>query len=39
MHNIPDIINTEDGITKPLGWVLYSIYAIYIMVNYNISFE
>ena len=39
MNHIPGIINSKDDITKPLGWVLHSRHAIYLMEYYNISFE
>ena len=31
MHHIPIIINPADDVTKPLGWVLHYMYAIYLM--------
>ena len=31
MHHIPGIINTADDLIKPLGWVLHSRHARYLM--------
>ena len=39
MHHIHGIISPVDDLTKPLGWVLYSRHARYLMRHYNISFR
>ena len=38
MHRVPGVINPADDITKPLGWVLHSRHARYLVGHYNISF-
>ena len=38
MHNIPGVINPTYDINKPLGWLLDSRHARYLMGYYNISF-
>ena len=38
MNNVPGIINPADDITKPLGWVLHSRHARYLMGHYNMCF-
>jgi hypothetical protein len=35
MTHIPGVINPADDLTKPLGWVLHSRHARYIMGHYN----
>ena len=39
MYHIPGIINPDDDLTKPLGWVLHYRHARYLMGHYNISFR
>ena len=38
MNHIAGIISLSGDLTKPLGWVLYSRHARYLMGHYNISF-
>jgi hypothetical protein len=35
LKHIPGVINAADDLTKPLGWVLHSRYARYIMGHFN----